>query len=700
MNSSRIKNITFLFLLIFVVIYHFFGFQGHFGWDDMEYARLAKQWADGSFDLLSTNHFTYRWTIVGFTGLAYKFFGMSDFSSALPSMLVTIISLGIIYWITRKLSTWVSVMAMTLFALNHWTLFYSDKIMTDSYVALALLGAVATIWNYRFEMKGRYTLLHALFFVGFLFFGFVSKETIYLITPLGLFVLISDLVQKRNIRFWIYSAAIGIIVLMGYFYLLYIKTGNPWIRFEAISQNSYVNPCRYDLLPFNDLFARISYQLWGEMIKQAMLIGFIFIIPVLFFTRFRELLKMPCSESFFITIATMALLCSNFMSTSFSAYVPMCLDVRHYLYVSPLIALAAAPYVVKFFQFREGRKSIPLISVLFAIIAIWAGSINLWLVVPLILLIRVFLPAILPVKLTRVFLILFVLIFLFQGIANIIINRDSQFDKIGPFIKSHFSQSKENNVVITDPILKRFSDYYMEFDTLKTRFVSYYDAPNYKFSTNDHVYFILNDYTWWLSEIAPERMPLFMKDFRDSLYQVIDSTKNMKLIDAHLSGNLLVYGKEAKFNNGFEYDALSGWNMWPGALVKEKYFTGLRTNKIDGQGYSATLILPLNQLISDSTNYVDAALSGAVFLTDSAEGQMVISLENTNGKSLAWLGKHLRLDCKKSNEWSRFGWWNRILLPAGLDKDSTLFKVFIWNDHAKPIYIDDLEVTFRCINHL
>ena len=128
----------------------------------------------------------------------------------------------------------------------------------------------------------------------------------------------------------------------------------------------------------------------------------------------------------------------------------------------------------------------------------------------------------------------------------------------------------------------------------------------------------------------------------------------MKLIDAHLSGNLLVYGKEAKFNNGFEYDALSGWNMWPGALVKEKYFTGLRTNKIDGQGYSATLILPLNQLISDSTNYVDAALSGAVFLTDSAEGQMVISLENTNGKSLAWLGKHLRLDCKKKQRMEPF----------------------------------------------
>jgi hypothetical protein len=66
MNSSWIKKTTFLFLLIFVVFYHFFGFQGHYGWDDMEYARLAKQWADGAFDL-STNHFTYRWTIVGLT---------------------------------------------------------------------------------------------------------------------------------------------------------------------------------------------------------------------------------------------------------------------------------------------------------------------------------------------------------------------------------------------------------------------------------------------------------------------------------------------------------------------------------------------------------------------------------------------------------------------------------------------------------
>ena len=91
MKKYNIKLSFFLLLIIVIVFNHFFGYVGHYGWDDMEYARLAKDWADGNFDL-SLNHFTYRWTIIGFTGLSYKFFGMSDFASALPSMIVTAFS--------------------------------------------------------------------------------------------------------------------------------------------------------------------------------------------------------------------------------------------------------------------------------------------------------------------------------------------------------------------------------------------------------------------------------------------------------------------------------------------------------------------------------------------------------------------------------------------------------------------------------
>jgi len=701
MKNYSIKSSFFLFLLIVIVFNHFFGYVGHYGWDDMEYARLAKQWADGAFHL-TLNHFSYRWTIVGFTGLSYKLFGMSDFSSALPSMIITGLSLGIIFWVTRKMSNMVSVIAMSLFILNQWTLFYSDKIMPDAYVAFGILGAIATLWHYRFEKFGKYTILHAIVFSGFLFFTFLSKETVLLIIPVLVFVIISDIWQKRNVKFWIYAVVVGLMYLVSYFVLLKIKTGNPWIRFEAISQNSYMNPCRYDQLPFSDLFERISYQLWFEFIKQIMITGLIFIIPMLVSVRFREWLRMSLQESFFISIAVLAVISGNFMTTSFFAYIPMCLDVRHYLFISPLIALAASPIILKFFQLRENRKGLLIISLVLLSISL-LNSFNdaLYLLIPLSILlgVRSFLPVIISLKFRQILLLFFLLILFIQPVVVMFTNRTMRFNDIGMLLKKHFLKSNEKNVVISDPILTRISPYYLEFDTLNTRFVSYFDASNYKFN-NENVYILINDYTTWISEMAPERLPLFLLDLRDTLYKKTDTTFNMRLYKVPKHEYLLVYGKVTKFTNNFEYDSLSSWEINPSTLTKDKYFTGLRSNCINGQGYSSTLVMPLKNVISDSTVWLDVTLGTAVNLTDSSEGQMVMSLEVPNKKPLVWLGKSFRSELRNSNEWNRIAYSNRIAIPIDSLKNKAFFKIYFWNDHSKPFYIDDVEVTFRCVNHL
>ncbi len=701
MKKYNIKLSFFLLLIIVIVFNHFFGYVGHYGWDDMEYARLAKDWADGNFDL-SLNHFTYRWTIIGFTGLSYKFFGMSDFASALPSMIVTAFSLGIIFWITRKMSNMVSIIAMSLFVLNQWTLFYSDKIMPDSYVALGILGAFATIWHYRFEKLGKYTIPHAFVFAGFLLFAFISKETVFLIVPVLLFVFISDVWQKRNIKFWIYSIIAGTIFLVCYFLLLKIKTGTPWIRFEAISQNSYINPCRYDLLPLNELLSRISYKLFIEFIKQIMITGVIFIIPVIISVRFKEWLRMPCQESFFIAIAVLAVISGNFMTTSYSAYVPMCLDVRHYLFVSPLIAIAAAPIILKFFQLRENRYYlIGTVLIFLAISLLETFTNSLYILVPLtaVIVLRALVPVILPLKIRQILLTIFIVILFVQPVIVMITNQDIQFNNIGEFLKSNFKNSNNKNIVITDPVLKRIAPYYLEFDTTNTRFISYFDAQNVNFN-NEKVYILINDYTNWMAEMIPERIPLFLLDFRDTLYKKIDTTFNMRLFEIPKHEFLLIKGKEIKFTNDFENDVLINWNTNVAALTKEKYFTGLRSNVINGQGYSSTLVMPLKELISDSTFWLDVTLTTAVNLSDSSEGQMVVSLETTNGQSLKWTGKSLRSEIRNSNEWNRIAYTNRFYIPEDSIINTALFKVYFWNDHSKPFYLDDVEVKFKIVNHL
>jgi hypothetical protein len=325
----------------------------------------------------------------------------------------------------------------------------------------------------------------------------------------------------------------------------------------------------------------------------------------------------------------------------------------------------------------------------------------LYLLIPLFVLIvlRSFLPVILPLKLRQALIWLFLIILFVQPVNIMLFNRAIKFNNIGELIKSNFSGNKEKNVVITDIVLKRIAPYYLEFDTANTRFISYFEAQNFNFN-NEKVYILINDYTTWMSEMVPERTPLFILNFRDSAYKIVDTTFKMKLYEIPNHELLLVNGKQTKFVNNFESDMLSQWNINPATLTKEKYFTVSRSNIISGQGYSSTLVVSLKDLISDSTVWLDVTLATTVNLTDSSAGQMVVSLETIEGKSLNWLGKPLRNEIRNSNEWNRIAYTNRILMPQDSTRNIALFKIYFWNNSYKPFYIDDVEVKFKCVNHL
>ena len=701
MNSTHFKILFFLFLVVFLFVHHFFGYLGHYGYDDMEYAQLAKQWADGNFHL-SNNHFSYRWSIVGLTGISYYLFGMSDFASAIPSLLVSILTLFLVFWMTRKKSVWISVIAMSLFALNQWSLFYSDKIMPDLYIALAVFGAIASYWSYRFDYVQKFTFLHAFFFTGFLLMGFLTKETVLLIAPVLLFVAIYDFIQKINLKFWIYSILIGGAMLLFYFILIKIKTGNIWMRFDAIAINSYVNPCSYDLLPISEVLSRISYKYWFEMIGQVMLIGFVFLIPAISVKNFRDFLKMKDENSFLVVVAMVTLVAANFMTINFKAYVPMCVDVRHYLYVIPLMAVAFAPYVEKFFINREGRYSIPLLAFIMTFIAFFQGFITaMYFFIPftIICLIRAFIKTEIGKGLQKFLLFLFIASLLILPITRMFEESAMCFRDINPMVKKHFFKSQSKNIVFTDLVLKRISDYYMQYDTLNTRFISYYDIKNMRLKGNESVYVLINDYTTYVTSIKKDSVPLFIREFEKQKYALEDSTQNMKLYKVIDRKVLLIKEKEVNVNYDMEFDSLKGWNINPLSLVNDKAQSGKRSNLVNGGGYSVTLVKPLKELANDSTFWVNVSVSFSAFLSEKIDAKIVVSLETIDGKSLQWLGKDITKDIKTFGQWGKIIYNNRFNLPKDA-VNNAIFKIFVWNDQAKPIYIDDFIIKFECINHL
>lgn len=101
MKKSNV--ISFLILLSFVVIivlHHLFAYTGHYGFDDIHYAQLANDLLHGKFDF--NDHFTYRLPVILLTALSYKLFGISDFASSLPSLIIAILILTVVYSILKN----------------------------------------------------------------------------------------------------------------------------------------------------------------------------------------------------------------------------------------------------------------------------------------------------------------------------------------------------------------------------------------------------------------------------------------------------------------------------------------------------------------------------------------------------------------------------------------------------------------------
>lgn len=89
-----------LIISCIVVIYHLFGYTGHFGYDDLHYAELASDLLKGSVNF--EDHYAYRFPVVLATALSYLIFGISDFSSSLPALFISLSILLIVFSLLRE----------------------------------------------------------------------------------------------------------------------------------------------------------------------------------------------------------------------------------------------------------------------------------------------------------------------------------------------------------------------------------------------------------------------------------------------------------------------------------------------------------------------------------------------------------------------------------------------------------------------
>ena len=668
--------------------YHFFGYIGHYGVDDMLYAKLASSWNNGTLDL--NEHFSFRLPVIVLTALCYRIFGVNDFASSLPSMLFSVGVVLMVFQALKSKGNLILALGLIFTLLNEWFIFYADKLMPDMYVAFSVFGSLYIIQHYKFEYTNKEKpLKHALALAFFLLLGFTAKGTIVLFLPPMVFLFFYDLNKGRDIGFWKVAAVSIISFFVLYFGLTYVLTGSPLSRFQAIAKNGYLNLCSYDQQSVVFLIDRILYQFFDMIFEKGVAISYVFIFAYFIQKKAVDLFKMDNQFSFFTVMSIMLLLSSNFMTISAVHYVPMCLDPRHFLYLVPVAAIPAAYIFAEFLEVRSLKYQLTCVSLIFAIYVFDINELVYWyLYMPLfaILALITFIPARINFKLIGV-LLLFVVLGIMPGrVVSYAI--DLRYDDQKAICQKYFIEPQEDCYVVTSDVQRSLCEYYNGFNPKsKTVFLAYGEF-NPDTLKGKKIYLFKNWYTAYLSDRDDRELPFYARNISPKAKTVFkDSTLTISIYEVpELDNPEEVLLKSV---NDFE-------QKHPYWVTEEKDITtrfvldGKSSHVLDE--YSSTFQYPLNQLDFSDARTVLITANLMCHFNSNTNCKMVISLENEDG-NYYWESMNVNKYIHAYNNWWPIKY--EAFLPIEQIKPNTICKVYMYNENKETVYIDNFEVKIQ-----
>jgi len=687
MKSNYTNPLLFLAFIVALLVHHFWGYLGHYGYDDMEYARLAARFSEGFFD--STNHSSFRLTLVGLTALSYKLFGINDLASSIPALAYTTGSLALVYLILKNEDWYIFTIGLALFSLNNWTFFYSDKLMPDTAVTFFAFLFVYVFYLYKYAPTKMpvygYSFLAALA----LFLCFNSKETVVLLAPLVIWLMITDIILKRSGKFWLQFIGFCLIFLTLYLVTCELAFGNAMERFRAIVANSYLNSCSYDQQPFAETLKRITYGLAKLFLIQDMLLGFLVVLSALYFAPVRQWLKLADRKSFFVVSSVVLMLSCNFMSISITSYIPMCPDPRHYLFLVPVVAVAAALILKDHFQSFKFRG-------IFFILLLVAFAIAMGIGHPIAR--KLYLPVLLVAGIVllyknleigkRLFAVLTIAALIFQPADMFIYAGEVSYQKQKEIVQDELIAKNQDYIVITDEVQKRLGYYYSGFnDSARCRFINYAEADTFHFPSNARKILLNNWYTRYLSGMDDQDLPYYATTAENPVFK--DEKHNLFIFE------LKDFARRARLfstENDFESEK-PFWKQSSGKSNEQVYAGSYSEKPVE---FSSSFSISLDTLNLHSISQVVVSPKLKIFAGDDAECSVVISM-NSNGEQYFWRGFNLSKYVK-----SKGSWWpasfNEIIEEDTIRNNTTL-NVYVWNNKKNEIYIDNFEVEIFSIEN-
>ena len=519
--GNTIENIALLALAIAMMMVHFQFFHGgYFGYDELEYCNLAHQLIRGDFEH-GTNLYAYRY--VGFLPLAgsYMLLGVNDFANFIVTVLATIAILFLVLKLLPSVGFFAKGLSVLLLICNPIHLLYLEKPMPDVWVELGFLLCFYSYYRIRFTLSVNITIF-SLLFMGGAILTFLAKETFLIFYPYFLGLLVTDVLKKQRLQFWV-QILIGTAVFTVIYLLTYqILLGDALARVQAIFHNRYVSECTYELQPISVLLKRISYQLWLDFIRSN------FLLPLLFLPL---IWKKSNPQLTFLAQSWIALLLlSNFMTISYTNYVPLCNDSRHFIFVLPLGAMLFAHGLEHLSDLQQKTKIWMFCLLLFLLfISVSHHYENTWLLyLPLLgcLILFHFYPR------KNIFYVAFMISILSIFFQNAKYHLSVNHKEQKALIDFVLSQPRIPKLVVTDRANTNIGNFYAQYDTARIYFIPFEEL---KTDSIPHIscYLILNGMTMYLAHQNWESLPAFAKTAHENLPKLLENTSGVvyKMVD-------------------------------------------------------------------------------------------------------------------------------------------------------------------------
>ncbi|MCB2376721.1 hypothetical protein LGH70_03970 [Hymenobacter sp. BT635] len=363
--SSRLPDLTLLFVGLVTVAYFFLTHEGLYDLDDYFYARYAHQLASGTFRVvpdpqgLLHDPLKERWLIFGPVAALYRAFGINIITTTVWPLLCTLGCSVIIWSAYRRREPVVAAAAMLLLGLHYFTLNLTNYLYPDNILMFwclccgftLLLGRRSTSWQ----------LLWGAGFAALNFAALLSKETIVYYLPFYVGVLALDSFRRRNLRFWVAAGAVGAGLLVLYLAFYQVYTHDALYRIHLIEHtNEFLKEGNFLVGNRAALLARVTYQPLLFLVGTGLGVALVLAVAAALGRRQNR----DSDASFWLALAFSTLAFYWLGSTSLSQYNPITLLPRMSTPLLPPLCLAAG-FGVRNFG-RNGRGGYWLALVLLA----------------------------------------------------------------------------------------------------------------------------------------------------------------------------------------------------------------------------------------------------------------------------------------------------------------------------------------------